>query len=314
MEAQPVVGDILGAISAFGKQLENTRGLSAHTQRAYLSDLQDLAAFAEDNGVLNLADITLPLLRAWLADQAEAGLAKATLARRSAAARSLFQWADESGLVSGNPTRRLLTPKLSNRLPVVLSASAAERMLSHAGGLVGVDSDKDSVGRAVALRNWAAAELLYGAGIRVAELCGLDIADVDLDSRLVRVTGKGDKERVVPFGVPAAKALQQWLAQGRPGLAGPLSANALFLGERGARWDQRRVRAAIHDLSIGAGVAEVAPHALRHSAATHLLEGGADLRNVQEILGHASLNTTQRYTHVTAERLKASYLQAHPRA
>jgi len=329
------------AIAGFERQLELERGVSAHTERAYLGDISDLAGFAVANGAYALGDVNLALLRAWLAQQTEDGLARATLARRAAAARTFFHWALEVGLVSKDPTTRLLTPKSANRLPTVLSASDAEKLLEFArtqveGLSLGSNSVADIVGgissddfdakigaesgsaykKAVAIRNWAAAELLYGAGIRVGELCSLDIGNLDFDNRLVRVIGKGDKERIVPFGIPAAKALRKWLDEGRPVLAREARGfeNALFLGERGGRWDQRRVRAAIHELSQSAGVEEVAPHALRHSAATHLLEGGADLRNVQEILGHSSLNTTQRYTHVTAERLKASYLQAHPRA
>lgn len=365
-----------GLIAEFARQLELERGASAHTERAYLGDLADLAGFAADAGVAKWQDVTLATLRAWLAAQAETGLARATLARRAAGARAFFSWAAETGQLPDNPAVRLVTPKSANRLPTVLSAADAASVLDYArqqaehraaGGKSSYAEGTPSAThapatsasaaseperaptepspqqQAAALRNWAAAELLYGAGIRVGELCALNLGDIDFDTRLVRVVGKGDKERVVPFGLPAAKALQKWIAEGRPALikanveaANNQSTNAIgvnpkpeytkaknpkaegtkafFLGERGGRWDQRRVREAIYQLTQQAGVAEVAPHALRHSAATHLLEGGADLRTVQEILGHASLSTTQRYTHVTAERLKSSYLQAHPRA
>jgi integrase/recombinase XerC len=164
------------------------------------------------------------------------------------------------------------------------------------------------------VRDWAMSELLYATGMRVGELCGIDVGDVDLDERLVRVTGKGDKQRMIPFGVPAAGALQAWLDRGRPMCIEAHTDSALFLGRRGSRVDQRQVREAIHQLAAFAGVPDVAPHALRHSAATHLLTRGSDLRSVQEVLGHASLATTQRYTHVSAERLRAAYQLAHPRA
>ena len=334
------------ALMEFTKQLAVERGLSTHTQRAYLGDISDLFTFAVANGISALAEFSLGLLRMWLAEQSAAGLARTTLARRAAAARTFFKFAVAAGLAPSDPTLRLVTPKAASRLPEVLSATAAAQVLDYAratadGQLTpatfamsghtngAANSETNAIEqteqpattpalteteKAAAVRDWAAAELLYGAGIRVGELCALNIGDCDFDNRMVRVLGKGDKERVVPFGVPAARALKRWLAEGRPTLVAANSGQAFFLGERGGRWDQRRVRAAIHQLTRAAAVTEIAPHALRHSAATHLLEGGADLRNVQEILGHSSLATTQRYTHVTAERLKASYLQAHPRA
>lgn len=314
-------------LAKFARQLELERGVSTHTERAYLGDLANLGVFAVASGLANWSDITLATLRAWLAEQSELGLARATLARRAAGARAFFDWAAAAGFLSSNPAARLVTPKSANRLPTVLSAADAATVLNNARDLAsaGDGTPKSSAGgatknnasarrRAVAIRNWAAAELLYGSGIRVGELCALDISDLDFDTRLVRVLGKGDKERVVPFGLPATKALQRWLVEGRPVLAVGAHNRAVFVGERGGRWDQRRVRQTIHQMTLSANVSEVAPHALRHSAATHLLEGGADLRSVQEILGHASLSTTQRYTHVTAERLRASYLLAHPRA
>jgi integrase/recombinase XerC len=157
--------------------------------------------------------------------------------------------------------------------------------------------------------------MLYATGMRVGELAGIDVGDVDLAGRLVRVMGKGAKERVIPFGVPAGRAAREWLERGRPALPVSAAADAAFLvGRKGGRVDQRQIREAVHRLSALSGVTDVAPHALRHTAATHLVTGGSDLRSVQEVLGHASLSTTQRYTHVTAERLRASYKQAHPRA
>ena len=186
----------------------------------------------------------------------------------------------------------------------MLSAKSAERLLEYAK--VAADS-------ALQVRDWAALELTYAAGLRVAEVVSLDVRGIDLERRTMRVIGKGNKERVVPFGRPAAEAVEAWLAR-RPELASESSGDALFLGARGGRVDPRTLRESLHRLTAQAGVKDVAPHGLRHSAATHLLEGGSDLRTVQEILGHSSLQTTQRYTHVTPERLRAAFTQAHPRA
>ncbi len=291
----------------FAAHLRSQRGLSEHTVRAYLSDLDDLAGFAARRGRTSLAAVDLGVLRAWLASMAERRLSRATMARRAAAARTFFGWALHTGRVGQDPTTRLGTAKTATRLPSVLKQDEVATLLDTAGA--------DAEGRdPVAVRDWAAAELLYASGLRVGELCGADVTDVDLSTRSLRVVGKGDKERVVPFGRPAADALTVWLTQARPRLAGPASGGALFLGARGGRVDQRRMRDAVHAMARRAGVDDVAPHALRHTAATHLLERGSDLRSVQEILGHASLGTTQRYTHVSAERLRSSYLLAHPRA
>ncbi|MGO1333443.1 tyrosine-type recombinase/integrase, partial [Cellulosimicrobium funkei] len=246
-------------------------------------------------------------LRAWLTTQSERGLARATLARRGAAARAFFDWARRTGRVDSDPAARLASPRVPRTLPTVLAVDAAARLLDDAREAA-VD------GEPARLREWAAVELLYGAGIRAGELAGVDVDDVDLAQRVVRVLGKGDKERVVPFGVPAARAVSRWLDVGRPALVTARSGPALLLGDRGGRWGQRQVREAVHRLAAAAGVDDVAPHDLRHSAATHLLAGGSDLRSVQEILGHSSLATTQRYTHVTAERLRTSFEQAFPRA
>jgi integrase/recombinase XerC len=291
--------------------------------RAYTGDITDLLAHATGRGIA-LAGIDLPELRAWLGDLADHGLARASLARRAAVARVFFTWAHENGLVPANPALRLASPKVPRTLPTVLAAGDAARMLDSAArtagraparvewaapGTTGMPGDAPRT-----LRAWAAGELLYGSGIRVGELEGADLADVDLDERTVRVRGKGDKERVVPFGIPAARSLQAWLAHGRPVLAGPASGPALLLGDHGQRWGARQIRLAIHRLALAAGVDDVGPHDLRHAAATHLVAGGSDLRSVQEILGHANLATTQRYTHVTADRLQAAFTQAFPRA
>ncbi|WP_265523247.1 tyrosine recombinase XerC [Oerskovia flava] len=321
------LGDALERLLAdFDEHLRIQRGVSEHTARAYLGDVRDLLAFATgsvrepaggtaeaatgDPGEAREVDlhrIDLPELRAWLADQSAAGLARTTIARRGAAARTFFAWARRTGQVPTDPAVRLVSPKVARALPTVLGVGAAALLLETA-------RQQAVAGTAGDLRAWTAAELLYASGLRVGELVRIDVDDVDLAERTVRVIGKGDTERVVPFGVPAARAVARWLAAGRPALVRASTGPAMFVGDRGGRWDQRQVRAAVHGLARLAEVEDVAPHDLRHSAATHLLEGGSDLRSVQEVLGHASLSTTQRYTHVSAERLRASFEQAFPRA
>lgn len=293
----------------FFAHLRFERGLSANTVRAYSSDLVNLAAFVDSGSppAEVLPTVTLATLRGWLADQADSGLSRTTLARRGAAARAFFAWAADTGLVSANPAARLASARPASTLPTVLSQTEVTSMLEAAEA-------KASGGDPIEIRDWAAAEMLYATGMRVGELVGSDIGDVDLGERLVRVMGKGSKERVVPFGVPAARAVRLWLDRGRPQIVQESVTPALFLGRRGRRVDQRQIREAIHRLASLVGIGDVAPHALRHTAATHLVGGGSDLRSVQEVLGHASLTTTQRYTHVTAERLRESYQLAHPRA
>lgn len=297
-------------LADFSAYVEHERGLSPHTVRAYMSDLIHLARFtdADDAPDSVLAAVTLATLRGWLAAQAEDGLSRTTLARRGAAARSFYTWAMESGRLESNPAARLSSARASVTVPVVLTPTAMVTMLEAAEA-------RCAGGDPLDLRDWAAAEMLYATGMRVGELAAVDMADLNFGERLVRVMGKGAKERIVPFGVPAARAARMWLDHGRPMLAVESAPSPAFLvGRQGRRVDQRQVREAIHRLAAAAGVADIAPHGLRHTAATHLVNGGSDLRSVQEVLGHASLSTTQRYTHVTAERLRASYELAHPRA
>ncbi|MFI2752759.1 tyrosine recombinase XerC [Cellulomonas sp. P22] len=299
--------DASRTVADFAVHLRAQRGLSEHTVRAYLSDVEHLLAYAGRHGRPEVGSIDLGVLRGWLASMAAAQRSRSTLARRGAAARTFFEWAARTGRVAADPALRLASARAAQHLPTVLAVDAAARLLDVARTRA---DDADPVH----LRDWAALELLYATGARVGEICGADVDDVDLDERTLRVVGKGDKERVVPFGLPAADAVGAWLVRGRPALATADSGAALLLGRRGARVDQRRLRAVSHEISALAEVDDIAPHALRHSAATHLLQGGSDLRSVQEVLGHASLATTQRYTHVTAERLRSSFQQAHPRA
>ncbi len=298
-------------LHAYAGYLEAQRGMSAHTVRAYLGDATQLlrslpvrAGAAVETSDLDRLDLTT--LRAWLADQARRGLSRSTLARRSASARTFTAWAHRTGRLPTDPGLRLLAPRPDTVVPATLAVDEAAAVLD-------VARTRADDGDPAHLRDWAALELLYASGVRVSELVGVDVDDLDLDQRLVRVLGKGGKERMVPFGVPAARALREWLAA-RPRLVGTTSPHALFLGARGGRWDVRQVRAVVHELTALAGVRDLAPHGLRHTAATHLLDGGSDLRSVQEVLGHASLATTQRYTHISSERLRAAFRQAHPRA
>ena len=297
------------ALAAFERHLRSERGRSEHTVRAYLSDLRTMLDFLEsERGITELSDIGLRDLRSWLAALAAAGAARSTVARRSASARTFFGWATRTDRIAVDPSLRLAAPARASRLPEVLKQSQATALLDVAA----VASDDEDP---LSLRDRAALELLYASGIRVGELTALDIDDVDLGSGVARVMGKGGKERTVPFGGPAREALEAWLGRGRPQLANGTSGPALFIGRRGRRADPRQVREALHKLLEHVPDApDIGPHGLRHSAATHLLEGGADLRLVQELLGHASLATTQIYTHVSVERLKQSYRQAHPRA
>lgn len=282
--------------------------MSAHTLRAYRGDLRSLFSFAAAEGCAEPGDLELGTLRRWLGAQSQSGVARATLARRAATARSFTAWALREERVDTDPALRLKAPQRERQLPGVLQESQLARVLDaleHAA----------AEGEPLAVRNRALVELLYATGIRVGELTGVDIDDLDPDRRTLRVIGKGDKERTVPYGVPAAVALDDWLRRGRPRLVKDSSGPALFLGARGGRVDQRQVRSLVQGLFESLGDTSASgPHALRHSAATHLLDGGADLRAVQEILGHSSLATTQIYTHVSVDRLRQSYQQAHPRA
>jgi integrase/recombinase XerC len=294
------------ACAGFEHYLRDERGRSAHTVRAYVGDARSLCEFAAAREVDGLDGITLALLRNWLATLTRDGRSRATVARRAASVRAFTAWCTRRGLMSVDPGERLASPKAGTHLPTVLDQSAAARVMDHAA----IASDD---GAPVAVRDRAIIELLYATGIRVSELCTIDVRDLDLDRRTVRVTGKGDKQRVVPFGLPASRAIAEWLAI-RVDLVGSRSGQAAFLGARGGRIDPRTVRESVHRLTADSGVASISPHALRHSAATHVLEGGADLRAVQELLGHSSLATTQRYTHVSVERLRTTFVQAHPRS
>lgn len=316
------------SIDEFVTYLTVERGFSRHTVRSYGSDLAALRAFAQARGISAVDGITLDMLRDWLWAGSQAGLAKATLARRSAAAKSFSAWLARNATTTTDAAARLRAPRPDRTLPRVITRPLMDEILN---GLIDRARERDPI----ALRDLAVIELLYASALRVSELTGLDRSDVDLDRLTVRVLGKGSKERVVPFGVPAQSALVDYLRVARPALVAAAASadadkgaasrvpshiaadtdHALFVGLRGRRLGTRSVYQLVASLLAEVpGGGPAGPHALRHTAATHLLDGGADLRAVQELLGHASLGTTQIYTHVSAERLKESYRNAHPRA
>ena len=298
----PALAEVL---ADYEEHLRWQRDLSAHTLRGYVGDAIWLLDHLVRRGGTRIEDLDLPTLRSWLAHNRTRGAGRATIARRAAAARSFTRWLRRSGLTSEDVGLRLVSPKAHRTLPEVLAPDQARAVVDSAAGA------EDPVG----LRDAVVLELLYASGIRVSELVGLDVDDVDRDRRLLRVLGKGRKERTVPYGAPAERALDAWLTRGRPALATERSGPALLLGVRGGRLDQREARRTVHTAVAAApGAPDIGPHGLRHSVATHVLEGGADLRLVQELLGHASLATTQLYTHVTVDRLRAVHARAHPRA
>lgn len=296
------------ALADYERHLRSERDLTEHTVRAYLGDVEGALEHAARLGVDDPAALDLRALRSWLAKQQSLGLSRTTLARRATAARVFTAWLARTGRAPVDAGASLGSPKAHRNLPGVLRADEATDLLRAA-------AERAADGGPTGQRDAAVLELLYATGVRVGELVGLDVDDADRDRDVVRVLGKGRKERTVPFGRPARAALDAWLVQGRPALAVAGSGAALFLGTRGGRLDQRAVRTLVHRrLADVPGAPDLGPHGLRHSAATHLLEGGADLRSVQELLGHASLATTQRYTHVSTDRLRRAYRQAHPRA
>lgn len=296
------------ALAAYERHLVSERDLTPHTVRAYLGDVAGMLGHAAAMSHTTLDELDIRTLRSWLANQQTRGKARSTMSRRATAVRVFTAWALRTGRAQADAGAQLGTPKAHKSLPSALDVGQARALLEAA-------ATQADDGSPVGLRDVAILELLYATGARVGELCGLDVDDVDRSRRVVRVFGKGRKERTVPYGLPADRALDRWLTEGRPVLFAPGAGGALFLGARGARIDQRAVRTLVHRrLADVPGAPDLGPHGLRHTAATHLLEGGADLRTVQEMLGHASLATTQIYTHVTSERLRSAYQLAHPRA
>lgn len=298
-------------LDSYERYLRLQRGYSAHTIRAYVADVAGLlasVAFDQEGREVDLGGICLADLRMWLAQARSQGHSRASLARHTAGIRTFFSWCEDAEYIAASPAARLQSPRPDSRIPQALSVAEMALLIDAA---VQLAADDDPA----AIRDLAIVELIYATGARIAEIIALDCATFSArkDHGIIRVMGKGQKERMVPVGLPAQQAIARWLDKGRPSLAAP-GERALFVGVRGKRIDPRTVRYALAKICRHAGLAEISPHVLRHSAATHLLAGGSDLRSVQEILGHSSLATTQRYTHIDSERLKAVFQQAHPRA
>ena len=293
------------ALVEYATYLRSSKGYSPNTVKAYLSDIEDLGAVV---GVDKSAEhLTLETLRDWLWRQSEKGASKATIARKSAAARAFTLWLHNAGHIDEDPGLRLRSPKAGRSLPKVVSKESLDQVFSSLQSRATIDNPSG-------LRDLAIVELLYATGARVSELASLDLGSVDYSRNIVRLMGKGSKERMVPFGQPARDALDDWLRHGRNSLVQEKTDSALFLNSRGLRIGVRQIFALVAAALEATPTGSAGPHSLRHSAATHLLDGGADLRAVQELLGHASLGTTQIYTHVSIERLKDGYKNAHPRA
>jgi integrase/recombinase XerC len=283
------------------------------TRSAYRSDVTDLVRWAGDHGVTGPAEVTKRHLRAYLMDLGDREvrpLGPRSIARRLSAVRRYFRWQVRTGRLTLDPSATLRAPRASGRLPKVLDQDQLNHLLETSPEPSAVDAEHPERAQAIRWRDDAVLELLYGSGLRVSELCGLTPLDLDLDRGMVRVWGKGSKQRQVPLSEPSVVAVRRWLEQGRGHLAGPEAGTSVFLNRRGrplSRHDVGRVLDARSSVPTH-------PHALRHTFATHLLDGGADLRSVQELLGHEDLATTQIYTHVSRERMQSVFAQTHPRA
>lgn len=297
------------AVDDFVSSLATERGFSPNTIKAYTSDLAALVRFLASHGVEETSQLTLENLRDWLWQSTETGLAKSSIARRAASARAFTSWMRRMGITDSDEGSRLKSPKAEKSLPRVVTAGSLDEIFETLNTRAATDDPG-------AIRDLAIIELLYASGMRVSELVGIDVNDLDLDRLTALVTGKGNKQRVVPFGTPAANAVADYLTRARPALLGAHEpTSTLFLGARGGRMNPRAIYQLVASLLAEIpGAGPIGPHTLRHTEATHLLDGGADLRIVQEMLGHASLGTTQIYTHVSTERLRQTYEQAHPRA
>ncbi len=299
-------------IERFAAHLSTERRLSTHTVAAYRRDLTQLAAFLNRQG-RSLETATYPMLRRFLAHQTTLGYARASIARRVGAIHTFYRWCFAAGVVDPDPAALLGRPKVTNRLPTVLRPTEAADLVESPPPAAR-DDDQDELERAIALRDRAVLELLYGCGLRVGEVAGLTMERADLGRGRVLVLGKGNKEREVPMSDYAVGAIRDYLQVGRPALTSDAD-GLLFFNRRRNRFSERDIRAMLDRYAARMLPGRrVTPHTLRHSYATHLLEGGADIRAVQELLGHASVATTQRYTHVTRSRLFEAYERSHPRA
>lgn len=294
-------------IAQYEEHLVLVRNLADNSIRGYVSDLESFLTHLEKLKIEEFSQLELTHIRSWLANMQSTGASRSTLARRIVSIRAFTYWAASKGWIKSDLGAELAIPKPHRTLPEVLDIADTDLVLAS----MQTRADEDPT--PLTIRDLAMIEILYATGIRVSELCGLDHRSFDESRNTLQVLGKGSKERVVPVGIPAVKALQRYLKESRPHLATEHSGSAIFLGSRGKRIDQRTVREVVYGAMQAVG-STMGPHGLRHTAATHLLEGGADLRTVQEILGHSSLATTQIYTHVSPERLQRAYKDAHPRA
>ena len=294
-------------VTQYEEHLALVRNLSSNSIRGYVTDLESFLKHMEKLGIVEFNQLEIEHIRSWLANLQSTGVARSTLTRRIVSIRAFTNWAAANGWLTSDLGANLAIPKPHRVLPEVLNVDEAATVIKSLEVKVAEEPT------ALNYRDLAILEVLYGSGIRVSELCGLDLGDIDDSRNTLNVIGKANKQRVVPIGIPAINALSNYLKIGRGEFANQLSDAAVFLGARGKRIDQRTVRQVVYEAMKSVG-ATMGPHGLRHSAATHLLEGGADLRTVQELLGHASLATTQIYTHVSPERLQSAYKQAHPRA
>lgn len=302
-----MASELTALLEEFAADLAVGKGFSPNTVKAYTSDVSDLASFMESKNQNEISDLDLELVRDWLWRVSEKGLSKTTLARKSASVRAFTAWLYKNGNLDSDPGLKLRSPKASRTLPKVVSREAMSGIFEKLEPSATPDNP-------AAIQDLLMVELLYGSGIRVSELVGLNLEDIDYGRKILRVTGKGNKQRMVPYSDPAGDALATWIRVGRPQFENEVSQSALLINSRGKRVGVRQVYALVASLLSDTAVGQAGPHALRHSAATHLLDGGADLRAVQELLGHSSLATTQIYTHVSVDRLKQGYLKAHPRA
>lgn len=294
-------------LASYCAYLESGRGYSANTLKGYRTDIAELFAYLERLGFKDVSSVKLEALRDFLFELSEKGLSRATMARKSASIKSLTAWLLEQGLIDVDPGLRLKTPKANKYLPKVVGRDSLASIFERLEALATQDNPAAQVDRVML-------ELLYATGTRVSELVGMNVADIDFNRGLIRVLGKGGKTRMVPFGEPAEDAIRCWLQFGRKEYQNEKSGDALLLTSRGGRVGVRQVYSLVAGLLADTPTGAAGPHALRHTAATHLLDGGADLRAVQELLGHSSIGTTQIYTHISVERLRETFEKAHPRA
>ena len=291
-------------LNDFKRYLEIERHASQYTLRNYLHDLRHFINYAVKENIATLEDVDIPLLRRYIASLLEEGYEKSSIARKLSALRSFYSYLIQVNIIAKNPLLTISSPKLTKRLPAFLSSDEVNKLIMT-----------PDISTPLGMRDKAMLELLYASGLRVSEIASLDIVNVNLEEREVRVLGKGSKERITLMGKPAVNAIDCYLREGRPKLIGQRSTDALFLNRYGRRLSKRSIQQTLSRYATAAGFTKrVFPHMIRHSFATHLLDGGADLRVVQELLGHVSLSTTQIYTHVTQTQARKVYLASHPRA